>query len=271
METLASPPRVRAGDVLCQQFDRLDVDRAAEPGLQPARAARVIDARATLERNCADPLRDRLHHLFGGAREVLALRGPADQRAERPIGLRDAVEAPVEQGIGNAGLLLHALGERDIGRARAADVEDEIGLERQHDLEIGGVAAPGDASHLRPAADVGQQELALLWPVGTRPAEQELGRERIEKDRRRRPRRKYALDLRRHRHRAAGAVGDGRGVAPGAARAAWRRVPRSACDDRCACCCHPSTSRHCGRAGAAKPCLARMRWPSTERMNKANW
>ena len=214
METLASPPRVRAGDVLRQQLDRLDVDRAAEPGLQPARAARVVDARATLERNCADPLRDRLHHLFGGAREVLALLGPSDQRTERAIAQRDAVEAAVEQRIGNAGLLLHAFGERDIGRARAADVEDEVGLERQHDLEIGGVAAPGDASHLRPAADVGQQELALLRPVGARPAEQQLGRQRVEKDRRRRPRRKHALDPRRHRHRAAGAVGHDSGARP---------------------------------------------------------
>ena len=162
IETLASPPRVRAGDVLRQQLDRLDVDRAAEPGLQPARAARVVDARAPLGRDCADALRDRPHHVFGGAREGLALLGPADQRAERTIGLRDAVEAAVEQRIGNAGLLLHAVGERDVGRADAADVEDEVGLEREHDLEIGGVAAPGDAADLRPAADVGQQELALL-------------------------------------------------------------------------------------------------------------
>ena len=43
------------------------------------------------------------------------------------------------------------VGKRDEGRIGRADVEDEIGLERQHDFEIGGVAAPGDAADLRAA------------------------------------------------------------------------------------------------------------------------
>src|SRR5262249_28317379 len=80
--------------------------------------------------------------------------------------------------------------------------------EREHDLEIGGVAAPRDAAQFWPAADVGQEEFALLRPIGARPAEQKLGGERIEKNRRRRAPRETALDPRRHRDAAAGAVGD---------------------------------------------------------------
>src|SRR5262245_41850467 len=77
----------------------------------------------------------------------------------------------------------HSRHSRHIGWVHAADVEDEIGFEREHDLEIGGVAAPGDAAHFGPAADVGQEEFAFLRPVGARPADEQLGRERVEKDR----------------------------------------------------------------------------------------
>src|SRR5262249_14692 len=114
------------------------------------------------------------------------------------------------------GLLLHAVGERDVGRVHAADVEDEIGFEREHDFEIGRIAAPGDAPHFGPAADVGQEEFAFLRPVRTRPADEQVGRERIEKDRRRRARGKDGVEGGRHQDGAAGAVAHGRGLyAPG--------------------------------------------------------
>src|SRR5262249_41564605 len=61
-------------------------------------------------------------------------------------------------------------------------------------------------------ADVGQQEFALLGAVRARPAEQKLRRQRIEHDRGRRPGRKHPLDPCRHRHRASGPVGHGRGT-----------------------------------------------------------
>ena len=44
------PAADAAGGVARHELDGLDIDRAAEPGLQPARAARVIDARAALAR-----------------------------------------------------------------------------------------------------------------------------------------------------------------------------------------------------------------------------
>ena len=95
-------------------------------------------------------MRGGLDRAFGIARERPPLLASPDQVTERAIAERDAVEAAVEQGVGDSGLLLHAVGERDIGRIDAADVGDEIGLERENDLEIGGVAAPGDAAHFRP-------------------------------------------------------------------------------------------------------------------------
>ena len=118
-----------------------------------------------------------------------------DQGAERAVGRGGGLEAAVEQRIRYAGLLLHPVGERHIGRADVANVQNEIGLERQHGLQIGGIAAPGDASNLRPAADLRQQELALRRPIGARPAQQQLRRQRIEHDGGRRPGRKHAGDL----------------------------------------------------------------------------
>jgi hypothetical protein len=109
-------------------------------------------------------------------------------------------------------LLLHAIGERNVGRIHAADGEDEIGLEREHDFEIGGVAASGDAADLRPPAHVGQKKLALGRRIGARPADQAIRRQRVEQDGRRGAGGKHALDPRRNRHRASGAVGHARGA-----------------------------------------------------------
>src|SRR6516162_9873222 len=206
-------PAARAAcDVLRDELDRLHIDRAAEPGLEPARPAGVVDARPSVGRDRAHTLRDGFHRVFGVARKALALLAPPDQCAERAVAQRNALETAVEQCVGNARLLLHAVGERDVGRIHAADIEDEIGFEREHDFEIGGIAAPGDAAHFGPVADIGQEEFALLRPVGAWPADEQFGRERVEKDRGRWSRRKDALDTRRHRHGAAGAVGHARGA-----------------------------------------------------------
>src|SRR5262249_45454503 len=75
-----------------------------------------------------------------------------------------------------------------------------------------GVSARWRAPLLGPQADSGHQELAWRGPVGARRAAEQLGRERVEKDRRRRSCRKDALDTRRHQHGAAGAVGHARGA-----------------------------------------------------------
>ena len=130
-----------------EPLDRFHVDGAAEAGLEPARPARVIDARPFLRRRQAAG--DGLDGLFRIARRGLAGIAASGQCADGAVGARDAVEASIEQRIRNAGLLLHAVGERDVGVVDDADVEDQVGLERQHHFEIGGIAAAGDAPDLR--------------------------------------------------------------------------------------------------------------------------
>src|SRR5262249_38859419 len=103
------------------------------------------------------------------ARKALALLAPPDQCAERAVAQRNSLETAVEQRVGNARLLLHAVGERDVGRVHAADVQDEIGFEREHDFEIGGVAAPGDAAPLR-RGRWGGAEVIAAPPAGWRVA-----------------------------------------------------------------------------------------------------
>src|SRR5262245_36018800 len=174
METLASPPRVPPATFCARSSIVSTLIEPPSPVSSP-RGPRVVDARAALWRDGADAPRDGFHRVFGVARERVSLLAWSDQGSARALDARSAVTAAVEQRVGNAGLLLHAVGERDIGRIDAADIENEIGLEREHDLEIGGVPAPGDAAHFRPAADVGEEEFALLRPICARPAEQKLG------------------------------------------------------------------------------------------------
>ena len=104
---------ISAGDVLRQHFDRLDVDRAAEPGDQPARAARVIDARARRRRDRRDPAGGSLDRVVGIARQLFGVDFASGQLAELAVGLGDRIETAIEQRIRNTGLLLHPFGERD--------------------------------------------------------------------------------------------------------------------------------------------------------------
>ena len=139
-------------------------------------------------------------------------RARAHQRTEHRVARADRGEAAVEQRVRNAGLRLNAVGELDEGGARRSGVDDQVGPRGDHRFEVRGARAAGDASDLGPVADTRQQELELFGPVGTRPAQQRVGRKRVELDRRRRPGREHALHLARHRHAAAGAVGDERRV-----------------------------------------------------------
>lgn len=216
------PVRARPGEAAALLFGggvagaeeakRFDIDRAAEPGLEPAWAAGIVDARALLGRNRSDAAADRREAVLAPARQSLGALAAAGELAEDAIARRGLVKAAVEQGIGDAGLLLDALGELDIGAAGRAGIDDEIRLGLEHGFEIGAVAATGDAADLGPVADAGQQEFAFLRPIGARPADQEVGRERVDQDRRGRTGRKDALDLAGHRHFAAGAVADGGGT-----------------------------------------------------------
>ena len=69
----------------------------------------------------------------------------------------------VDQHIGEAAFLLHALGERFVAVVDVADIDDQIGLERFQRLEIDlGVAASGEPRNFGPRGDVGKQKLARV-------------------------------------------------------------------------------------------------------------
>jgi hypothetical protein len=175
---------------------------------QPARPARIIDPWPLARGNRLHAGQNRLERIFGVARKLLGILGATDQLAERTVGLGNPGEATIQQRIGNAGLLLHAVRQRNEGGAGRSDVENEIGFERKHGFQIGGVAASGDAADFGPRANLRKHVGAFLGPVGARPAEKQIGGERIEKDRCRRSGRENARDLFRHWQRAPGRIGD---------------------------------------------------------------
>ena len=187
----------------------LDIDRAGQRRLEAARTAGVIDAGTRLGRDGGDALRHNPQRRFRIRGQPGRLALAPDERAERAVRLRDPVEPAVEERVGDARLSLHPIGERHVGGGGRADVEDEVRLALQHLLEIGRAAAAGQAAELRPGADLGEEEGALFGTIGARPAEQEVGGQRVEHDRCRRAGRKHPLDAARHGHAASRGVGDG--------------------------------------------------------------
>jgi hypothetical protein len=112
------------------------------------------------------------------ARPVSSPSGPRKkdpglaQEAQRGWGRR---QAAIQQQIGDAGLRLDPLGERDIGRADLAEVDDQVGLDGQHHLEIGAAAAAGELAQLRQVARRRREVGQFVRPRRARPASQTLG------------------------------------------------------------------------------------------------
>ena len=140
--------------------------------------------------------------------EIEAVGFASDQLAELLVGRRQRQDSAVEQRIGDAGLLLDCLRQCSVARRRRADVEYEIGLERDNVLKVGEVAAPGESADLRPRANRGQQERACFRPVAVWPAQQQIRRQRIKQNCGGRPSGKDALDACRRRYGPASIVGD---------------------------------------------------------------
>ena len=124
-------------------LDDLRVDRALEARLQAVRAAGEVDPRPRVGRHLGQHLVDVGEGRLGIGGELLAALGDAQDLAGQSQGGGRVGEAAVDQQIGDAGLLLHPVGQRDVGVADAAEVEDQVGLDLEDDLEVGGVAAAG--------------------------------------------------------------------------------------------------------------------------------
>jgi len=88
-----------AGDVArAQKLDCLHVYRAAEPGLQPSRPTRIVNARTLVSRYRIDPRQDRCERAFRIGRE--RFRIAVRKRPEQAISGRGRFKAPIEESSG---------------------------------------------------------------------------------------------------------------------------------------------------------------------------
>ena len=232
-----------AGDIArAQKGDRLGHHRARLRSHEAGVIASVVDARPRVARDGRDPRCDCGNGVVGDAGEFFSGLGAAEQLAERAIGGRHLVEVAVDQHIGHAAFLLHAFGERLVAVVDVADVDDHIGLERLERVEIDlGVAASGQPRNFRPRGDLRQQKRAGLGRNRFEPAEQQVGRQRIDLDRRRRSSRIDALHVVRHGDAAAGSVGE----ACGETRQRRGQRRRHAAEQRPAIDPHQISSSYC--------------------------
>ena len=128
--------------------------------------ARIVDSRARVARDGGDPRRDCGDGLVGDAGKLLSVLGAAEQLTERAVRCRHLVEMAVDQHIGKAAFLLHALGERFVAVVDVADIDDQVGLERFQRLEIDlGIATPGEPRNF---TDAGQFVITFKAPSGTK-------------------------------------------------------------------------------------------------------
>ena len=162
---------------------------------------------------------------------------------KQPQRRRGRLEAAVDQHVGDLGLLLHVVGERDVGVAHGAEVEDQVGLRLEHHLEIGGAAVTRQPAQRRQVAILRGDVGPLFRRRRIGPARHLLRRQHVDEDRGRRPSGEHALDLVGHLDLAPGRVGDG------ARLGCRRRVTTS----------RSARNRFASRAAALQPASCRRR------------
>ena len=189
--------------------DRSMISVLIEPeksGLEPVGPAGQVDAIAR-----RDVLESRVDELFGllhiAGDQLGALRH-AEHRADLADRAGGVLEAPVEQEVGHAGLLLDALRKGNESRVHGAEIQDDVRLGLDHHLHVGGIAAPGKAAKLGQIAHRRQQKRLLVGPRRGGPADHLFGRQHIKNHRGRRAGRHDPLDPVRNLDLAAGRVLD---------------------------------------------------------------
>ena len=110
---------------------------------------------------------------------------------------------PENSNVGIAGFLLGRLRQFEITRRHFAVVDDQVRLQRL-DL-VRHVVSPGQAGDARMVGAVGQQRLRLVGQR-PRPADHEIGGDRLEQDGGGRTGRQHMRDLIGNLHRAAGRI-----------------------------------------------------------------
>ena len=165
-------------------LQHLHIDRAGETGLQAVDAAAVVDPGSLRFGYGRDARAETVEGLVRVAGELLGASLHPQQVSQQPVHLRRLVESAVEKHVRDLGLILHVVGERDVGGADAADIDDQVRLELQHILQVGGVPAPREPAVFGQVAHALQQECLLGRARRSHPADHLLRRQGIEQDRR---------------------------------------------------------------------------------------
>lgn len=143
---------------------------------------------------------------LGVARQCLtALRHP-ENIAQQAQGRRRAFEATVDQDVRDAGLALNPIGLIDEGVAHGAEVENQVGLQRQHALKIGFAGLSAQTAHAGQTGVGFGEEIEFLAAIGPTPAEHAVRRHDVEGDGGRPTGGEYALDAVRNDNAASGTV-----------------------------------------------------------------
>ena len=196
MPTIASPPVSLPATFFAPRNSIIStLIEPRESRLESLRAARVVHLGALVRRHRGDLRLQSVEELRRVGGKLAAPRLGAEHDAELLELLHRGVEVPVEEDVRDAGLLLHAVGERGEGRVGRAHVDDEIGLGLQHHLDVGRVAAPGEPPELGQVRVLLRNPRRFVGAEGARPADQLVGGEREHEHRRRRPGGEDALDL----------------------------------------------------------------------------
>jgi hypothetical protein len=118
--------------------------------------------------NCAE-------HCLGVTGESLRPIGNAEEIADSAQCRRGFGETAADQHCGDVRLLLHLIGERNVSRGRAADVEHQIRRQPHDIFEINCIAPAGKPSDLRQLGILHRQKGLRLRTRGSCPAQHFLG------------------------------------------------------------------------------------------------
>src|SRR6516225_8691497 len=125
------------------KVDDLAADRTGDGRLETVRSAGDVNARPPRRRYLRRLFLNIGNQGFGVVGERLHALGNPEQGADSAQCRGGFDEPTADQREGNMGLLLHAIGERHIGRAGIADIEHQIGSQPHDVFEIDRIAASG--------------------------------------------------------------------------------------------------------------------------------
>ena len=234
------------------------VDRAAAARLQPLGAARKIDLGPLVGRHACQHLVDQGERFLGVGRQLGAARRPADDGRGQPQRRRRGGKRAVDQGIGNARLVLHAVGQGYERLRHRPEIDHKVRLGRDQAFEAHGVAAAGEPAGLRQIARRRRQEFLLRRCRQTNPAHHHIGRQHIHQHRRGRPGDEHVADAVRQADPAVRRIDDRAALRPTLRPHRARQQPRAQERQR----------RAAGRLAHASPTWKSPAWAGASGLNR---